>query len=70
MVTLFTTGCPRCRVLSTKLKAKGIDFNISEDVTEITDRGFESAPVLKIDSETYLDFMQAIKWINREASKS
>lgn len=62
-VTLFSTNCPRCKVLAQKLTDKGIEFNISEDVDEMIRRGFRSAPVLDVDGES-MDFSTAIKWVD------
>lgn len=63
MMTLFSTNCPKCRVLEQKLNQKNINFDINNDMQEIIDKGFMSVPVLKIDDE-YLDFTSAVKWIN------
>ena len=65
MVTLFSTGCPKCRVLEQKLNAKNIDFIKSSDIQEVIDQGFMSVPVLKIDDK-YYDFKQGVDWINNE----
>ena len=64
-MTLFSTNCPKCRVLEQKLNQKNINFDINNDMQEIIDKGFMSAPVLKIDDE-YLDFTSAVKWINEQ----
>jgi glutaredoxin len=65
MVTLFSTGCPKCRVLEQKLNAKNIDFIKSSDIQEVIDQGFMSVPVLKI-NDKYYDFKQGVDWINNE----
>ena len=65
MITLFSTGCPKCRVLEQKLNAKNIDFIKSSDIQEVIDQGFMSVPVLKIDDK-YYDFKQGVDWINNE----
>ena len=62
MVTLFSTNCPKCRVLEQKLNQKNITFNIDNNMQEIIDQGFMSAPVLKIEDK-YLDFKTAVDWI-------
>lgn len=63
MVILFSTNCPKCKILEQKLNQKGINFEISDDIQEVIDKGFMSAPVLKVDDE-YMDFGQGIKWVN------
>lgn len=66
MITLFSTECPKCRVLETKLNQANIDFIKSNNIQEIIDQGFMSAPVLKV-GDTYYDFKQGVDWINNEA---
>lgn len=66
MITLFSTDCPRCRVLEQKLNNKNIEFTKSSDIQEVIDKGFMSAPVLKVDN-IYYDFKQGVDWVNNEA---
>lgn len=63
MITLYTTHCPKCTVLETKLKSKGVEFDINENEEEMINKGFQSLPVLSVDGND-LDFMAAIKWVN------
>lgn len=65
MVTLIGTGCPRCKILESKLKNKNINFIDSDNIDEAIDNGFMSAPVLKVDNE-YMDFGAAVKWVNNQ----
>lgn len=62
MVTLFTTNCPKCNTLEMQLLQSKIDFRKENNIQEVIDKGFTSAPVLKVDDE-YLIFGDAIKWI-------
>ena len=64
-ITLIGTGCPKCNILASKLKAKGINFIDSNNIDEAIEQGFMSAPILKIDNE-YMDFGAAIKWVNNQ----
>lgn len=63
MITLFSTGCPKCRVLEQKLNNKNIEYTKDSNMDEIINQGFMSAPVLKVD-DIYLDFTSAVKWVN------
>lgn len=65
MIILFSTNCPKCRVLEQKLNQKNIDFIISDNIDEVIEKGFMSAPILKIDDE-YLEFGDAVKWVNNQ----
>ena len=66
MITLFSTNCPKCRVLEQKLNQNGIAFEKSSDIQEIIDKGFMSAPVLKF-GDDYMDFVTAVTWLNEQA---
>lgn len=66
MLTLFSTECPKCRVLEHKLNQNNIAYEKSSDIQEVIDKGFMSAPVLKLD-DNYMDFVTAINWLNEQA---
>lgn len=63
MITLYTTHCPKCNVLKSKLDSKNIEYKIVEDVDTMQNKGFSSVPILEVDNEM-LDFVNAIKWVN------
>jgi len=65
-IILYTTFCPRCRVLETKLKQKEIEYEEVTDVDLMTEKGFMSVPMLEVDGKT-LNFTQANTWINERA---
>lgn len=62
-VILFTTHCPKCKVLETKLKKKNIEFSEEENIQILIDKGYKSAPMLSVDGEMML-FQDAVKWVN------
>lgn len=68
MITLYTTHCPKCRVIETKLNQKHIEYNIVEDKDVMIEKGFKFAPVLEVDGE-YYDFIKANAWINKQEAK-
>ena len=61
-VTLYSTGCPKCKVIEKKLQQKNIEYVKITDVNEMQKLGFVSAPVLKVDDTTY-NFGDANRWI-------
>lgn len=63
MIKLYSTNCPKCRILETKLRQQNIEFEISTDIDEIIQKGFQAAPVLEIDGEL-IDYGKAIQWVN------
>ena len=54
-ITLYSTGCPRCRVLEAKLKQKSVKY--------MEKNGISSVPCLGVNGEI-LDFGAAVKWVN------
>jgi glutaredoxin-related protein len=61
--TLFTTNCPKCKILEKKLKDKNVDFDTCEDVQKMQDLGITSVPVLSVENNN-LSFYDAVKYIN------
>ncbi|MBR2579302.1 MAG: hypothetical protein IKE41_04120 [Clostridia bacterium] len=68
-VILYSNGCPKCKVIESKLAVKNINYIKNENVSEVADMGFQSLPVLKID-ENYLSFVDANNWVNSQAEQS
>lgn len=64
-VTFYSTHCPRCKILETKLKQKNIQYTEVNDVDEMLKLGLKSAPALKVGDELF-DFMGAINWIKTQ----
>ena len=63
MVILYSTGCPRCKVLETKLKQKNVEYIECSDIRELERKGIATVPCLGIEGEI-LDFGAAVKWVN------
>lgn len=64
-VILYSTGCPKCRVLKTKLDKKNINYIENNDVEEMLELGFDLLPVLKVDNDI-MNFTEANDWINKQ----
>lgn len=62
-IILYSTGCPKCKILESKLNAKNIRYEKNTDTDEMIRLGFQTVPKLKVDDEI-LDFGEAVKWIN------
>ena len=62
-IIMYTTHCPRCRVVEMKLKQKNIDYIECADIDEMKKLGIVSAPYLKIDDKLF-NFSEAVAWIN------
>lgn len=64
---LFSTHCPKCKVLERKLQEKNIPYTEISDVAEIEKTGFKTVPLLKVDDKI-LEFSEAIKWVRDYAN--
>lgn len=63
MITLYTTHCPRCKVLKAKLDSENIDYEVVEGEEAIREKGFVTTPLLEVDDKV-LTFAEAMKWVN------
>lgn len=67
-IKLYTTHCPKCKVVEKKLGMKNIDFESIDDNDEVINigklYGLSSAPILVVDGNA-MDFAEANKWIAR-----
>ena len=66
MIKLYTTHCPRCKVLEIKMSKKGINYEEINSTDVMIEKGFKSVPVLELEDGTILDFAKANSWINEQ----
>ena len=64
-VILYEHGCPRCKVLKSKLDQKGIKYEDISDVEVMKSKGFQEAPKLDVNG-VVVDFKEAVKWIGEQ----
>ena len=64
MLELYSTNCPKCKVLETKLKQKNIDYEVCTDIEKMKSLKIMSAPILEMDDGNRLNFTDAVKWVN------
>lgn len=62
-IILYSTGCPKCKVLKSKLEAKKIEFVENNSVEEMAGLGITQVPVLSV-AGVLLDFGKAVTWVN------
>ena len=46
MIKLYTTHCPRCKVLETKMSKKGINYEEINSMDIMTEKGFKSVKII------------------------
>lgn len=64
-VILYSTNCPRCKMLKSKLDDKRVIYSIVNDVDKMLSMGMAVVPVLEVDG-VRMDFKEAINWINND----
>lgn len=64
-VILYSTNCPKCKVLEKKLDSIGIDYKIITDEDLMISKGFTSAPMLEVDG-LLMDFGNAVRWAKEQ----
>lgn len=67
-VVLYTTNCPRCKVLGMKLDAVGISYEKCDDVDEMITLGIYSTPTLSVNGKM-LDFNEALRYADKKEGK-
>lgn len=65
-VVLYSTECPRCKVLKKKLDSKGISYDEINDVEVMKSKGFVTVPILDVEGLDLMDFTEAVEWINSQ----
>ena len=64
-IVLYSTHCPKCNILETKLKQSGIVYEEINDMDLMLSKGFTSVPKLEVDGVVY-DYKDAVDWIKEQ----
>ena len=67
MITVYTTHCPRCKILEKTLASRDVDYVAVEDVDTIVAKGFQIVPMMEVDGKV-LDFKEAMFWIKENTN--
>lgn len=62
-IILYSTGCPKCKILRSKLDSKNISYIIESDVEKMLSLGMTTMPMLSVNNKL-MNFTDAVKWIN------
>lgn len=65
MCILYSTGCPKCKILKKKLDDANIVYKENNNVDDMLKLGLEQVPVLFVDG-TVFNFGEAVKWIKEQ----
>ena len=66
-VILYGNGCPKCKVIKSRLEKEKIKFIEKDDSEKLQSLGYKSYPVLEVD-EKFMEFASAYKWINERSN--
>lgn len=61
-IILYSTNCPKCKILKSKLDEKKIEYEICTDTELMLNKGFKTVPMLEINSKIY-NFTEALNYI-------
>lgn len=64
-IVLYSTGCPKCKILKKKLDDKGIKYEEVNEKEKIMEKGVFSVPWLEVNGDM-MDFGKSIKWVNEQ----
>lgn len=64
-VVMFSTHCPKCKVLQKKLDEVGVSYTENCDVDAMMELGIQQAPMLLVGDEL-MDFTRAIAWVRQQ----
>lgn len=64
-VVLYSTGCPKCKILEKKMGEKGIVYETVDDVELMEEKGFMTLPMLEVDGAV-MDFGEGFKWVSNQ----
>ena len=63
MITVYSSStCPKCKVLKMKLDKAGIEYQVNENIEEMSALGIKTIPMMQIDDQL-LDFGEAVKYV-------
>lgn len=62
-ILLYSTGCPKCRILEKKMHDKQLTFGICSSIDDMQQLGIASLPMLKVDDKL-LNYFDAVQYIN------
>jgi len=62
-IILYSTNCPKCKVLKAKLTQKNIEHETITDIDKMLALSIRTAPLLEVDGKRY-EFSEAINFIN------
>ncbi len=73
IITLYSTGCAYCTVVSKLLADKRIPFNVVSDEDAIrtvgAEHGISSLPILEVGGK-FMNVKEAVQWVNAQEARA
>ena len=66
---LYSTNCPKCKVLKTKLDNSEYEYDIITDEEEMIKKGFTKVPILELDNGLRLTFVAAMAFLDEDGKR-
>ena len=63
-VKLYTTHCPKCKILEERLNEKKVKYEVIDNIEEHQKMNFKSVPNLEIDGKIY-NYLDSIRYLNK-----
>ena len=63
-VKLYTTHCPKCKILEERLNEKKVKYEVIDNIEELQKMNFKSVPNLEIDGKIY-NYLDSIRYLNK-----
>lgn len=70
MITLYSTNCPKCKIIEQKLEQYNIPYLKINNVDEMVELGLEEVPVIKDSSGEFFDFIAANQLLNEKGHEA
>lgn len=64
-MTLYTNNCPKCKILKQKLDEKGFQYEVSNDMNLLINKGYKTVPILEVE-DIYMTYIEAVNWIKEQ----
>lgn len=65
-VILYSSHCPKCKVLEKSLQVANIEFTIMDDIDKMLEMGLKAAPYLQVNCGELMDFATAMRWVKEK----
>lgn len=63
MIILYSTGCPKCKILKKLLENSSIEYVENNNEKEMESLGLNSLPAIKLEDNRVLNYQESVKYI-------